>query len=376
MSERNLLRSVPIGERIKSARLRAGMSLRELALRVGVSAQALSKYERNEDVPSSRVLINLSKALDVSAEYLLRPATVTLSSPAYRRHRSKMTKQAENLLLAQVQKWLERYFTIERLVGKQLPFTPPDIPRKVNEIQELEEVAVALRNAWRLGLDALPNLTETLEEQGIKVSFLPAVDSCDALALVANGTVPVIVVRRDVPGDRQRFSIAHELAHLLLELPEDWSLTQVELAANRFAGAFLVPKQKVVEELGTKRHFISAFELYWLKHKYGLSMQGWVFRARDVGVISQATASRLFQWFRQNGWHRTEPGTPYPAEVSTRLERLVLHALKEDIIRAERAVELLGKSLKELEAVELLGKSMKELEKEVQHQHGELSGRN
>lgn len=341
-------KSVHIGERIKSCRMLAGLSLRELAQQVEVSAQALSKYERNEDIPSSGILIRLSRALNVPIEYLLRPPTVKLSTPAYRRHRSKMTKKAERLLLAQVQDWLERYLTLEQLVGRKTVFTPPDIPRKINHERAVEDVAIALRHAWQLGLDPIHNLTEILEERGIKVAFLDGVDSFDALALVANETIPVIVVKRGVPGDRQRFSLAHELAHLLIEMPEDWTLQQVEQVANRFAGAFLVPKPVVIAELGSNRHHISEDELLLLKHKYGLSMQGWVYRARDVGVISHARARKYFQEFRLKGWHRTEPGQPYPPEKSPRLERLIQQALHEDIINPARATELLREAFRGL----------------------------
>jgi transcriptional regulator with XRE-family HTH domain len=62
-----------IGKRLKLARAAAGLSLRELAERIGnrVSAQQIGKYERDEDVPSSGVLIALGHALGVSVDYLV-----------------------------------------------------------------------------------------------------------------------------------------------------------------------------------------------------------------------------------------------------------------------------------------------------------------
>ncbi len=242
-----------LGERLKSCRRHAGLSLRALADQVGVSAQAISKYERNLDVPGSAVLLRLSKALGVSVEYLLRPVTVTLTKPAYRRHRSRMSRKAELSIQAQAQDWLERYLTVEALLGESQPFVPPDIPLQIAEIEDIEECAIALRHAWKLGLDSIPNLTETLEAQGIKVGFVPGGNHFDALCFVANEHVPVIVIREDAPGDRQRFSMAHELAHLLLKMPETWSESQVEQAANRFAGAFLVPRPTAFQELGQNR---------------------------------------------------------------------------------------------------------------------------
>ncbi len=334
-----------LGERLKSSRQRAGLSLRALAEQVGVSAQAISKYERNEDMPGSAVLLRLSEALGVSIEYLLRPATVTLTEPVYRRHRNSMSRRAEVNVQAQVQDWLERYTTIEGLLGEERPFVAPAIARQAAHVDEVEDVAIALREAWQLGLDAIPNLTETLEAVGIKVGFVPGDDHFDALSLTANGVTPVIVVKQDAPGDRQLNSMAHELAHLILELPEGWDEGMIEQAANRFAAAFLVPMPTVLKELGRLRHSLDLLELHLLKHKYGLSMQGWVHRAQDLAIISPQTAERLYRDFRSRGWHLTEPGDPYPPECSTRLERLVLRALRDDVIGSERAAELLGKPL-------------------------------
>ena len=88
-----------------------------------------------------------------------------------------------------------------------------------------------------------------------------------------------------------------------------------------------------------------AYELHLLKHKYGLSMPAWVYRAKDLGLISPSAAASFFRYFRQQGWHREEPGDPYPSEEPQRLKRLVLRALAEDLITESRAAELLGRPL-------------------------------
>ncbi|WP_425358486.1 ImmA/IrrE family metallo-endopeptidase [Thermosediminibacter oceani] len=69
----------------------------------------------------------------------------------------------------------------------------------------------------------------------------------------------------------------------------------LEKAAHRFAGAFLVPKKMVIQELGKKRHSINLYELHLLKHKYELSMQGWIYRAKDLNIISDKLAAELFK---------------------------------------------------------------------------------
>jgi len=328
-----------IGERIKSARIMAHKSLRDLAEVADVSAMAISKYERDMDVPSSSVLIRLARALNVKIEYFFRPTTVTLSLPNFRRKASLPVGQ-EASILEKVQEWLERYLDIEELLDMTVQCNLPS-RQTVTTFDEIEGIACSLRDCWHLGLDPIENLMEVCEDNGIKVGLIDAHDAFNALTLWANNTIPIIVVQRDMPGDRQRFCLAHELGHLVLQ-PEH---LDEEKAAHRFAGAFLVPKSTVKRELGQRHHAINRYELHLLKHKYGLSMQAWIYRAKDVGVLPETVAIQMFKQFRQRGWYREEPGDALPPEEPQRFQRLVIHALCEGIISQARAADLLGTSV-------------------------------
>ncbi len=326
-----------IGERIRSARVVAGKSQRDLAYAANVSAMAISKYERDMDIPSSPVLLRLADALGVKIEYFFRPATVTLSAPTYRRH-AWLPSGEEASILEHVQDWLERYIDIESLLNKVPDFKLP--PKQgVERLADIENVALNLRELWHLGLDPIEGLTEICEERGIKVGLIKGHPDFDALTLWANRSIPVIVLRQDMPGDRQRFCLARELGHLLLEPAEN---IDPEKAAHRFAGAFLAPQPAVELELGAKRRTISLYELHLLKHKYGLSMQAWIYRAKELAILSEDMAAQMLQQFRQREWLNEEPGDTIRSERPQRFERLVMHALCEGIISQARACELLG----------------------------------
>ncbi|MDY0104967.1 MAG: ImmA/IrrE family metallo-endopeptidase, partial [Lentimicrobium sp.] len=190
------------------------------------------------------------------------------------------------------------------------------------------------------------------EDRGIKVGIISGFDHFDACTFQANGD-PVIVTKAEISGDRQRFDVAHELGHLILDVQ---GVLKPEQAANRFVGAFLVPAKTARFELGTQRTDLNVNELYMLKQKYGLSMQAWVYRAKDLEIISENNAIRLFKQFRVNGWHRQEPGDPYQPETPMRMEHLIYRALAEDMISRSRAQELLGEPLQpswEKEALQL-----------------------
>jgi len=338
---------VEIGERIKQARRLRGISQRALAERVGLSAMAISKYEQGKVTPSSSVLLRLARALDVRVEFFIRPVLIKEIAPAFRK-RSGLRIKEENALLASIQDWLERYLEIERILQLEVPkFTYPEgFPYRVVTEEDVEAAALALREAWKLGLDPIENMVQLLEDKGIKIGLVEASGNFDACTFLANvdGNIPVIVVRKGIPGDRMRFNIAHELGHLLLEAQEGLSS---EKAAYRFAGAFLVPEPAVRFELGNRRRVLDLYELHLLKHKYGLSMQAWLYRAKDLGILSKSEFQALNRIFRARGWHRKEPGDAYPPERPTRFERLVTQALAEEIISERKAAELWGQSVEE-----------------------------
>jgi len=328
-----------IGQRIKQARKANNMSLRNLAEKAEISAMAISKYERDLDTPSSGVLLRLAQALGVSIDFLFRPQTISVQLQAYRKHAALGVKEQESIQM-RIQEWLVRYLEVESFF--------PDEGRTVSlpviairSIIQVEDVALELRENWDLGLDPIENLTQLLEDQGIKVGLVSGFEHFDASTFIADG-IPVIVSKAELPGDRLRFNLGHELGHLILDVEKG---LDPETVCHRFVGAFLVPAQAVLFELGSRRTTLDMNELYLLKHKYGLSMQAWIFRATDMGIISDNAAARLFQRFRANGWHRLEPGEALPTERPLRMERLIYRALAEDLISRSRAQELLGEPL-------------------------------
>ena len=335
-----------IGERLKMARKMARMSQQALGDAAGVSRMAISKYERDEMDPSSSVLIALARALGVKVEYLLRPVGVEVSVPAFRK-RTSLSKRAEDAIVERVRDWLDRYLAIEDLLETRQTFSWPKLDRRISSVDGAEDVAMALREAWGLGYDAIDNLAEILEQHGIKVGVVEGDNDFDALTLWANDDSPIIVVKHGVPGDRQRLNMAHELGHILLEMPDHWSPKDEKSAAYRFAGALLMPASNVRRELGPHRDKLDFYELHLLKHVYGLSMQAIVRRAKDLEIISAGAYEQLSREFSQKGWRRREPGDQIEPERPERMKRLVLRALAEEIITRSRASELLECSLAE-----------------------------
>lgn len=344
-----------IGQRLKIARAAAGHSLRDLEAAIGnlVTAQAIGKYERDEDMPSSGVLSALARALSVSEDYLLATDEMVLDGVEFRK-RGISSKREEAFVEGRALHLLERYLTVEDALrlASVVWDRPPEVPYPIKDMADVDTAARAIRTHWGLGIDPIPNLSELLEERGIKVL---SVDLTDIDGLTANvkrkncEPVPVIVIRANTWAERKRFTLAHELGHMLMQVGPG---VDAEKAANRFAGAFLMPAEALWREIGKDRTAISFGELAQLKELFGASFQAITYRCYDLGILNQAAYKRLFQAFNEQGWRKDpfkEPGALAPEkEQPQRMERLTFRALAEQLISESKAAEILGMSVREL----------------------------
>lgn len=339
--------------RLNRARKAAGLSLRELGDQVGMSHAAIKKYEDGIVMPSSDILLGLSRALKVRTEYFFRPEHVTLDGIEYRK-RSSLPKKHLNAITHEVIDHIERRIELENLFPKSPTkafLTLSGLPESVSHLNQIEEVAEHVRQTWNLGLDPIPDLIDVLETNGIRVFMIEADtnNKFDGLAARVNN-MPIVVVGRHWSGDRQRFTMAHELGHLMLEGKLVEGIDE-EIACNRFAGAFLFPRASVLQELGSHRNAFEVKELALLKDEFGLSMAGILYRARDLEVITPAYHKKLSMFFSMKGWRKNEPGREYPPEKAHIFEQLIFHALAEEFIGESKAAELMHMSLTQFRRV-------------------------
>lgn len=343
-----------IGKRLNLARRAAGISLRDLASKVDkvVSAQALSKYERNEMMPGSAVLSAIARALGVSESYLLGRSDLTLESVEFRRNRLTSRKD-EAAIEAAVLSAVERYLELEEVIGLSSTAwsRPEGSPFRVTELGSAEAAAIRLRSIWSLGLDPIPNLAEFLEERGIKVIPLSLGERVSGLMGIARrrdgADVPVIVVNQDDAGERQRFTLAHELGHHVLDCAD---AAASERLAHVFAGAFLMPAELLWREVGKHRDSLSIGELLELKALVKTSVQAIAYRLKDLCIIEQPVFKSLLDELDRRGWCKppyAEPG-PLEPERADRFKRLCYRAVSEGAISEAKAAELLNITVREL----------------------------
>lgn len=344
-----------IGKRLKLARAAAGLSLRDLADRIEnrVSAQQIGKYERDEDVPRSGVLIALSHALGVSVDYLVGDQEIVLEAVEFRK-KQITSKKEQAQIQAQALHLIERYLMVEEVL--QLPSAEWDKPREapfpVRQLAGADSAAQYLREHWKLGIDPIPNFVELLEERGIKVLFVDSKENIDGLAARVRRSrgepVPIIVIRRGLHGERQRFNLAHELGHMLMDIQGDDKFR--EKAAHRFAGAFLMPAEALWSNVGRRRSSIGWSELFALKRLFGASVQAITYRCADLGIFPPSLSQSLFKDFSRLGFRSAPDYEPehLSEEKPGRFERLCYRALAEGAISEPKTAELLNISVHEL----------------------------
>ena len=344
------------GERLKLARKRAGLSLRGLAGAIdhAVTAQAIGRYERGEMLPGSATALKLAKALGVPVSYLFSPSQIRLEGVEFRKT-ATIRAQERAMVEAAVLDSLDRYLLVEELlgIGSHVWDRPEGTPYQVVDLNDAEAAAESVRKAWNLGGDAIPNMTELLEEHGIKVLKLDFPLSVDGLTCrverPGREKVPVIVGSASKSVERRRFTLAHELGHIVMEI--DGGLDE-EKACQRFASALLMPRQDLLFEVGRRRQAFGYAEIIEIKRMYGVSAAALIVRLRDLGVITEGTLQAVFRGIGRT-WRKAEPEPLRENEEPRRFQRLVLRALAEDIISLPKAAELLRKSTVEVSRIML-----------------------
>lgn len=348
------------GDRLRLARKRAGLSLRDLAERIGhdVSAQAISKYESGKMFPSSSVLVALGKALDVSLDFLMSNEVVALAGVEFRKHSGTSAAERAHAEAVVIEE-LERHLALDAIL--ELDSEKNALPKEralVGSFDEVEALADGLRKRWELGNDPIPSMTDLLEDKGLKII---AVDipkrfsglTGDVQRPGGKPNVPIIVVSTQFTIERRRFTLAHELAHRIIgEARGDLKL---EKAMDRFAAAFLIPRKHLLNEVTGARDALPPYnEIVRLKHLYGVAAAAILLRLKDVGVLSEATVSYAFQTYAR-AWRTAEPMPldpkgPYgKLEQPTRFERSVYWALADRLISLPRAAELLRRPVSQVE---------------------------
>lgn len=271
---------------------------------VGVNQSTLSKIETESAVADHELIEKIARALKLPTNFFyVEWSYNTLPQTFYRKFNIKQSEaksiQANlNRQCAQVRRLLQSIETPKTSCPKV------DLDEYCGSIEQL---ASELRLYFRVPPGPIGNLTDLLETNGIVVVEADfSSNKVDAVSVHDNDLPPLIFASRNFPGDRFRFTLAHELAHVILHHGRFIvkAVEELEQEANEFASAFLMPEREI------RSHFSSGLtleKLAKLKVHWKVSMQALIMRAASLGAISDSQKRRLFMQMGKLGYRRHEP---------------------------------------------------------------------
>lgn len=338
------------GERLKLARRFNAMSLLDLAEKLSISKQMISKYEKNISPPSGEVMLQLEGVLGFPRKFYFEDDTVTdkVGNAYFRALAKTLKKDLEAQKLR-----LDFLSIIYQLINEYIDLPKENLPTLDVDNMSIEEMAVQAREFWGLGDKPIKNMVELLEVNGIIVSTSRInVSEIDAYTQTRkiNGSDVYFVVLGNDKGSRYRrqFDAAHELAHILIHEPYlDLSTLskdeerEMEQQANDFASAFLLPKESFIRDVSMFP--IDLDHYVFMKKKWHVSVGVMVRRAYNLGVITFNQYSYLQRQMSKNGWRKKEPldGQSKPTSPVL-IKKSILALLENDVFDGNSILEELS----------------------------------
>ncbi|GAB3474095.1 helix-turn-helix domain-containing protein [Amycolatopsis cihanbeyliensis] len=318
------------GERLRTLRDLLGLTQEQLEKMSGVKQSWISQVETAARDATEDGLRAIAEATDTPlAFFSVQPSTVPLDSLRFRKRAS-----ASKVLTRRVHTFYAESYRVNEalLVSERYP-TPPLPYATVDELtqDDIEDLAAQTRDALRLAPDKpIPHLTRVLERAGITVAPFILSDDPEEQPVAGGhygvsywggvGEPALIGYFPGSQGDRERFTLAHEVGHLVLHTFRPRA-TDPEREADRFAGALLMPRVRAQENLSEKN---TLREYARLKATWGVSMQALIQRGFALDLLSETRRRSLFVQLSSKGWRKQEPvpvGREAPLLLWTLLSR-------------------------------------------------------
>lgn len=333
-----------LSNNLRYYRKMAGLTQEELAKKINVTKMTISHYESGQREADSSVILKLAKALNIKTYDLVLSVNPNLViTHGDFKKASGCFHEKVKLACDSVDRYLNRFFNIVTILGGNV------LPRfkALEKIKFVEPKKCAERLRVFLGLPAfmtVPNLIDLLEEKGIVVCQL---ENVNRQIYGLNGTVnqrPYVMINNQLSPTQQRFTVIHELIHLLFNFSKK-DEAQKESLIDKSAGMFFIGSEDLKRELGFHRTNILN-DLLPLKQKYGVDIKTILHRANEENIIDSKTYKKHLAYIRKNKLTDNSQFELYP-EKSVLLRQLVFRGLSENLINSSKAAELLGYTLQE-----------------------------
>ncbi|AYV57708.1 ImmA/IrrE family metallo-endopeptidase [Leptospira kmetyi] len=279
------------------------LTQKELANEINITQGYLSKIESGVQLPDSILIDNFSKTLKYPKEFFfVQTRKKDAHLDFYRKQRTISTKQID---------YLKAHINLYRIQLENLlssiNFNVDKIPEyEVDITNGPEIIAKSLRKFWNIASGPIQNLSELLEEHGFVIihTFIEDTIKFSGCSFFTRSHHPIIIINGTMPGDRIRFTIAHELGHLLMHKDDIYTQNRdIEKEANIFASELLMPSREIKEQLIG----IDLNKLIRIKHYWKTSIASLLEKAKSLNTITIDQYKYLRIKLNREGFAKKEP---------------------------------------------------------------------
>lgn len=298
------------------AREARGKTQSETARMLGISQGLLSRIEAGITDVSDDLLQRIVVELKYPAQFFFQTDQVYGygSKCIYHRRRQSLTVSALRQLFAEIN--IIRIQVNRLLLGADIETENKFYRMDIEEYHSPENVAQILRRYWGIPSGPIENLVLAVESAGgIVIPCNFGTSRLDALSQWPQRGFPLFFLNSESPTDRLRFTLAHELGHVIMhQMPSN----DMESEADRFAAEFLMPAREIKSELKP----LSLARLVVLKQYWRVSMAALIQRAGDLNVITERQRTSFFSQMSKEGYRKDEP-SPIEPEKPTVLNDIL-----------------------------------------------------
>jgi Zn-dependent peptidase ImmA (M78 family)/DNA-binding XRE family transcriptional regulator len=317
---------------ITLARESRGITQKELSDKLKVTQGLVSKIEQGLISVNTELLVKISKILNYPITFYSEDFSIYSCFNYHRKRMSLNTKTLNKIdALINIRKiHIQKLFKSVELVNSDIPTF------YIDDNNSPKDIANKLRHYWKVSKGPINNLVQLIEQYGgIVIVFDFETEKIDGLSLQLNTIPPLFFINKNISGDRLRFTLAHELGHMVMHrYPTDI----MEQEADLFASEFLMPSHEIIQQL----EYLSLSKLGDLKRYWKVSMAAIIKKASYLKLLLPSREKSLWIQLSKAGYRKKEP-IDIPIEIP--------NVLKE-IINAHR--NTLGYSVEEMSKILLL----------------------
>jgi Zn-dependent peptidase ImmA (M78 family)/DNA-binding XRE family transcriptional regulator len=346
-----MLRIIP--ERIREAREAAGLTDEQFADLIGVSRQSVGFYETGTVVPRGEIFGKIIAITRQPPTFF----TIERKSERFRVPNWRSLKRMQRPDRLRIGRRLEWAYYISEFMAEYVELPPINFPEvhfdfERDTAEKIEKIADELREFWNLGFGPITDLGPILEYNGVVlIEENVECEDMDAVSRWQGGRPFILYAAEEESNPRKLFNLAHELGHIVLHTSIEVNskiLDRMEHQANRFAGAFLMPRKSFSREVANTSidYFLS------LKGRWRVAVAAMVYRCKELQILNFHQVKYIWKQMNYRNIRKKEPlDTAFTLSTPTVLGSAIEMLLNSEIMLPSQIAEELCLNSQDIESL-------------------------